>query len=67
MDRLSRKVDVIHQTLMRRCKADCHGPIEFNANRTAEQTCGQPSGRIIRGDVRFKRYVYIYSTVELKG
>ena len=65
MDRLSRKVDVIHQPLMRQCKADCHGPIEFNTNETAEQTCGQSSGRIIRGDVRFKRYVYIYSTVEL--
>ena len=56
MDRLSRKIDVHRQPLMQVCKADCHGPMQLNIDKTMEQACGDPSGRIIRGDLRFKRY-----------
>ena len=56
MGRLSRKLGVLHQPMMQRCKADCHGPIKFNADKTMEDSCGEPGGRIIRGDLRFKKY-----------
>ena len=55
MDILSRRMNVLQQLLMTNCRADCHGLSDLNHYQTMEEACGAPSGRIVRGDERFKR------------
>lgn len=55
MDRLSRRLDVLQQPLMKKCRADCHGPLHLNNNLTMEDACGEIKGNISRRDERFGR------------
>ncbi|XP_052773072.1 uncharacterized protein LOC128211950 [Mya arenaria] len=54
MNGLSRRFSPLEQSLSTDCHADCHAPgFEKNADVTMEDACGQPEGKIVRGDERF--------------
>lgn len=65
MNSVSSKKEVLHQSLLHHCHADCHGPTELRADLSMETACLEPSGPIIRGDDRFQRLKQLWGNYVL--